>query len=85
MTVTREDIETALANGTLWAQMANGAFWRLRRNGATKTWKRAPERYSIPVKAGLKSCGRIDEASKVGRGPSLTGASLHSFWIVDGR
>lgn len=58
---TRQEFETALAAGNLWAAMRNGRFWKLRRNGATQTWKRDPNRFSIPVKAGLKSCGRVTE------------------------
>jgi hypothetical protein len=45
--------------------MANGRYWKLRRNGATQTWKRDPSRFSIPVKAGLKSCARITETDAV--------------------
>lgn len=59
--MTRQDLETALDAGNLWAAMANGRWWRLRRNGATQTWKRDPSRFSVPVKAGLKSCARITE------------------------
>lgn len=57
----RQEIETALAAGNLWAAMRNGRYWKLRRNGATQTWKRDPSRFSIPVKAGLRSCTRITE------------------------
>lgn len=62
----RSTIEYALDNGRLWGAMANGRFWRLRRNGRTQTWKRNPQRFSIPVKAGLRSCARITETSNVG-------------------
>lgn len=58
-------IEQALDAGNLWALMRNGRYWRLRRNGQTKLWKRSPERFSIPVKAGLKSCTRITETDNV--------------------
>ena len=64
---TLEEIETALANGHLWARMGGGRFWRLRRNGATKRWKREPSRFRIPVKAGLRSCGEVNEGSNVSR------------------
>lgn len=63
--MTRQEIETALASGNLWAAMRNGRYWRLRRNGATKLWKTRPDEFRIPVKAGLKSYGHIDEMSKV--------------------
>ena len=58
-------IEGALERGHLWAAMQNGRYWRLRRNGATKLWRREADRFSIPVKAGFKSCARIDENSHV--------------------
>lgn len=33
---------------------------RCRRNGQTKTWKREPSRFQIPVKRGLYEYGYID-------------------------
>lgn len=33
-----------------------------RRNGQTQTWKREPERFSIPVKYGLRTYGRLTDA-----------------------
>ena len=67
---TRQDIETALAAGNLFVVMTNGARWKARRNGVTALWKRDPDRFSIPVKAGLRACGRVDQDSVVtfGRG-----------------
>jgi hypothetical protein len=59
--MTKDEIETALRNGTLQGQARNGKWYNLRRNGATKTWKRDPNRWSIPVKAGLRDCFRIDQ------------------------
>lgn len=37
-----------------------------RRNGKTKTWKRQPERWEVPVKYGLWECFRItnEDAAK---------------------
>lgn len=55
----RSEFETALDNRQLWAAMRNGRYWLLRRNGRTQTWKTRPDEYSIPVKAGLRSCARI--------------------------
>lgn len=55
----RTETETALDNSTIWALMGNGRYWKLRRNGATKTWKRDPDRFQIPVKAGLRSCAYL--------------------------
>lgn len=34
-----------------------------RRNGQTKTWKREPERFSVPIKFGLKSCAYLTEGN----------------------
>ena len=61
--MTRIEIEDKLGKGLLWARMSNGNLWRLRRNGVTKLWKTRPNEYSIPVKAGLKLCGRITDLS----------------------
>jgi hypothetical protein len=61
-------IESALDAGNLWALMGHGRYWRLRRNGRTQTWKRDPDRFRIPVKCGLKSCGEVTEHSNVGMG-----------------
>jgi hypothetical protein len=58
-------IEGALERGQLWAAIANGRYWLLRRNGKTQLWKTKPNAFSIPVKAGLKTCARIDQASHV--------------------
>ena len=58
----RQRIETALANGELWLAMHGGKWWRARRNGATKLWKTRPADFEIPVKAGLRSCARIDSS-----------------------
>jgi hypothetical protein len=65
--MTKQEIETALDNGTLWGAMRNGRFWKVRRNGQTKTWKTRPGEFSIPVKAGLKACARIDETTIISR------------------
>lgn len=37
-----------------------------RRNGATRTWKRQPERFEVPVKFGMYSYGRITDAMAEG-------------------
>lgn len=39
---------------------SDGSPVRARRNGATKTWKREPGRFRIPVKHGLKYCFYIE-------------------------
>jgi hypothetical protein len=58
-------IETALDAGEMFAVMANGRHWRIRRNGKTQTWEKSPERFRIPVKAGLKVCGEINQDSVI--------------------
>jgi hypothetical protein len=63
--VTKHEIETALNAHSLWASMRNGRYWVMRRNGATQLWKTRPAEFSIPVKAGLKACARIDHRSSV--------------------
>ncbi len=57
--MTRNEIETALDAGRLYARMGNGAAWKARRNGATQTWKTRPDDYRIPIKAGFRSHGQI--------------------------
>lgn len=64
--LTLQQIETALDNGQLWVLMGSGRYWRCRRNGATKTWKRKPNRFSIPVKAGMYAYTHITETSTIG-------------------
>ncbi len=60
--MTRQEIDTALDNHTLYIAMAKpGKWWQLRRNGATQTWKRDPSRFRIPVKFGLKGYEAITE------------------------
>lgn len=59
--LTREQTETALDNGKLFALTENGNYWQMRRNGATKKWKRAPNRFYLPFKCGFKAYGSITE------------------------
>lgn len=40
---------------------ADGTPQQFRRNGATKTWKREPSRFSVPVKRGMREYGYITE------------------------
>lgn len=65
--MTRQEIESALSEGKLWARMGNGNLWLLRRNGKTQTWKTRPDDFRIPVKAGLRSTGQITETSEIRR------------------
>lgn len=59
MPTTLPEIERALAEGRLQAEMSDGRFWKLRRNGATKLWKTRPGEFQIPVKAGFRACGYL--------------------------
>jgi hypothetical protein len=34
-----------------------------RRNGKTKTWKRSPERFQVPIKFGLYTYGYLTEVN----------------------
>ena len=61
MQLTRDNFETQLDKGNVFAAMRNGRWWRIRRNGKTQTWKTDASRIRIPVKAGLKSCAAITE------------------------
>lgn len=63
MSHTRQEIETALDAGKLRVRMSNGNLWTCRRNGATKTWKTQPDDFSIPIKYGFNSYGRIEPLS----------------------
>lgn len=48
---------------------ADGTRLRVRRNGKTRTWKRTPERFEIPVKYGLYQYAIIDNDN-------------HNEWVV---
>ena len=58
--ITRDNVEELLDQGLLYALMNTGRWWQIRRNGKTRRWKRSPNRFEIPTKAGLKACGTID-------------------------
>jgi hypothetical protein len=62
----RQEIERLLDTGRLQVSSASvkgGRWYDVRRIGITKTWKRDPESFSIPVKVGLKDCFRIENGS----------------------
>jgi hypothetical protein len=59
--VDQYEIEQALDARRLFLAMSNGRWQQLRRNGRTRTWKRAPERFQIPIKWGLYGYGVVDE------------------------
>lgn len=45
---------------------ADGTPLRARVNGKCKTWKREPERFTLPMKHGLKQCFYIDSTTMFG-------------------
>lgn len=61
MDITKDNVETVLDSGKLYADMASGRFWQCRRNGATKRWARDASRIRIPVKFGLRGMYSISE------------------------
>jgi hypothetical protein len=63
MKITRANVELLLDAGLLQAAMGNGRWWGIRRNGRTQFWKRAPHRFRVPIKAGLRSCADLNEAN----------------------
>lgn len=40
-------------------------FYQARRNGRTRTWKRKPNQFAIPVKAGLRTTTHITQYSLI--------------------
>ena len=58
--ITYEQALTAREFWHMTVTNADGTPLRCRRNGVTKTWKREPGKFRIPVKIGLKKCGYID-------------------------
>lgn len=65
--LTRANVDAYLDAHELCAQMGNGRWWRIRRNGKTQTWKRSPDSFRVPIKAGLKSYGDISDAHVFGQ------------------
>jgi len=54
--ITYEQAMTANHFEHVTLKNADGTPVRARRNGRTKTWKRSPFEFRIPVKYGLKQC-----------------------------
>lgn len=56
-----------LTHGTILYDMVyrnvDGTPQRWRVNGAPKTWKRNPNRVTVPIKHGLKDCSYLTELS----------------------
>ncbi len=84
--MTREEFEQALDERRLWImeyQRTGQKNFLVRRNGQTKTWKKQPERWEIPIKWKLKDTARVNNTMylagwfKIQPGPSeLVGAEL---------
>lgn len=74
LTLSLEQIEANLDNGCLKAPFKTSAqghsLWSVRRNGKTRTWKRDPLRFEIPVKIGFRHCTRIDNRTTFGTNDS---------------
>ena len=60
-TINRQNAMTANHFEMVDGFNADGSHVRCRRNGKTKTWKRSPDRFQIPVKHGLYDYGYITE------------------------
>jgi hypothetical protein len=52
-------LEQAITSNEFHLPKGDGTCYRYRRNGKTKTWKRTPGRYRVPVKNGLYNYGHI--------------------------
>lgn len=72
-------IEENLDAGCLKAPMRTSAdgysLWSVRRNGRTKTWKRDPMRFEIPVTIGFRHYATITPKSTF-----CTGTMSHPHW-----
>lgn len=75
--ITMQQALTAREFWHMTAKNADGTPVRCRRNGATKTWKREPGKFRIPVKQGLKSCFYIDNFDG-----DLANSKNHHLWCV---
>lgn len=60
-TITRENIDSYLDTGSIYAKANNGKWYKIRRNGVTKKWKTDEKRIRIPIKYGFRGHGAIDE------------------------
>lgn len=69
--LTRDNVDSLLDAGRLQGAISHPSgvrWWRLRRNGKTRTWKRDASRFEVPVKAGLRTTGRISDADLLSDG-----------------
>lgn len=66
MTLSRDEVESALDGRRLWLKAtrnpARNAI-RVRRNGKTQTWKTRHKEWMIPIKFGFRDYGRIDHSN----------------------
>lgn len=76
--ITRDNVEQLLDARRIEVSVGGGHWWVVRRNGATKLWKKSPERIRIPIKAGFRDTGVIDE------GDFINGALMSDKWRVKG-
>jgi hypothetical protein len=60
-----DNIEAALRDGRLQVLAANGKWYSVRRNGKTKTWKRDPHRWEIPLKWAFSNHATITDRNAV--------------------
>lgn len=63
-------LEAELSGRRVYVEMSHGRYWQVRRNGATKRWKKTPNRFAIPVKAGMKIYATICDDN------------LRDFWLA---
>ena len=57
------EVIALLDKGLLYILMQNGNYWRLHRNGKTQFWKRRPQAFRVPCKAGLRSYFQLTQDS----------------------
>ncbi len=81
--ITYEDALTTREFWHMFATNADGTPVRCRRNGATKTWKREPGKFRIPVKYGLKNCFYVNFESSLAHGKNNHEWCTPEKWPVE--
>lgn len=80
LTLSLEQIEENLDKGLLKCPMRTSAdgysLWNVRRNGRTRTWKRDPMRFEIPVKIGFREYATITNSTTF-----CVGSMSHPNWF----
>lgn len=61
--ITIEQSKTATHFHHVSLKNKDGSPLRARRNGKTKTWKKLPNEFKIPIKIGMYEYGYIDKAN----------------------